>query len=58
MENYMVEHLERLKIRANMPNYIVMFRDIKNKTGFDFLSNLDKRIQIVIETKKAKVNSN
>ena len=54
----MVEHLERLKIRANMPNYIVMFRDIKNKTGFDFLSNLDKRIQIVIETKKAKVNSN
>jgi hypothetical protein len=44
MENDMLKYLKRLKIRANMPNYVVTFRDIENKTGFDFLSNLDKRI--------------
>jgi len=38
----------------NMPNYIVTIRDVENKTGLDFLSNLDKQIQDVIETKKAK----
>jgi endonuclease G len=38
----------------NMPNYIVTIRDVENKTGLDFLSNLDKQVQDVIETKKAK----
>jgi len=38
----------------NMPNYIVTIRDVENKTGLDFLSNLDKQAQDEIETKKAK----
>ena len=44
---------EKLDSR-NMPNYIVTIRDVENKTGLDFLSNLDKRAQDEIETKKAK----
>jgi len=38
----------------NMPNYIVTIRDVEKKTGLDFLSNLDKQVKDVIETKKAK----
>ena len=38
----------------NMPNYIVTIRDVENKTGLDFLSKLDRHVQDVIETKKAK----
>ncbi|RII26343.1 MAG: DNA/RNA non-specific endonuclease [Geobacter sp.] len=37
---------------AEMPNYIVTIRDIEKKTGLDFLSNLDKDVQDVIENKK------
>jgi endonuclease G len=38
---------------ADMPNYIVTIREIENKTGLDFLSNMDKHVQDVIENKKA-----
>jgi endonuclease G len=38
----------------DMPKYIVTIRDVENKTGLDFLSNLDKQAQDVIETKKAE----
>lgn len=39
---------------ADMPNYIVTIRDVEEKTGLNFLSNLDQHVQDVIETKKAK----
>jgi endonuclease G, mitochondrial len=39
---------------ADMPNYIVTIRNVEAKTGLDFLSDLDKDVQNVIETKKAK----
>lgn len=38
----------------DMPKYIVTIRDVENKTSLDFLSNLDKQAQDVIETKKAE----
>jgi endonuclease G len=38
----------------DMPDYIVTIRDVEEKTGLDFLSRLDKHVQDVIETKKAK----
>jgi endonuclease G len=37
---------------ADMPKYIVTTRDVEKKTGLDFLSNLDKHVQDIIETKK------
>lgn len=38
----------------DMPKYIVTIRDVEAKTGLDFLSNIDKQVQEVIENKKAK----
>jgi DNA/RNA endonuclease G (NUC1) len=37
-----------------MPKYIVTIRNVEQKTGLDFLSDLDKKVQDVIENKKAK----
>jgi len=38
----------------DMPNYIVTIRSVEQKTGLDFLSDLDKQVQDVIENKRAK----
>jgi endonuclease G, mitochondrial len=38
----------------DMPKYIVTIREVEEKTGLDFLSNLNKNEQDAIETKKAK----
>jgi len=38
---------------TDMDKYIVSIRDVEQKTGLDFLSELDKNVQNVIETKKA-----
>jgi endonuclease G, mitochondrial len=38
----------------DMPKHIVTIRNIEQKTGLDFLSNLDKQVQDVIENKKAQ----
>lgn len=38
---------------ADMPDYIVTIREVEIETSLDFLSNLDKQVQDVIETKKA-----
>jgi endonuclease G, mitochondrial len=38
---------------ADIPKYIVTIRDIENKTGLNFLSELDLQVQDVIENKKA-----
>ena len=37
----------------DMPNYIVTIREIEEKTGLDFLSNMEKNVQDNIENKKA-----
>jgi len=37
-----------------MPKYIVTIRNTEKKTNLDFLSNMDKQAQDVIESKKAK----
>jgi endonuclease G len=39
---------------ADMPKYIVTIRDVENKTGLDFLSNLYPDVQNVVENKKAQ----
>lgn len=44
---------EKLETK-NMPNYIVTIREIEVKTGLDFLSNINKRDQDIIETNKAQ----
>lgn len=44
---------EKLK-SSDMPKYIVTIRDVEEKTGLDFLSNLEKSLQDTIETEKAK----
>lgn len=38
----------------DMPNYIATIRDVESKTGLDFLSNLDREVQDVIENRKAE----
>jgi len=38
----------------DMPNYIVTIREIEEKTGLDFLSNMEKHVQDNIENKKAR----
>ncbi|MDD5242445.1 MAG: DNA/RNA non-specific endonuclease [Syntrophorhabdaceae bacterium] len=38
----------------DMPTYIVTIREIEEKTGLDFLSELEKGLQDTIETAKAK----
>lgn len=39
-------------VSSDMPKYIETIRKIENKTGLDFLSELDKQVQDVIEMKK------
>ena len=39
---------------ADMPKYIVTIRDIEQKTGLDFLSNLDQQVQEVIGNKRGQ----
>lgn len=36
-----------------MPLYIVTVRDVEEKTGLDFLSSLEKKLQDSIETTRA-----
>ncbi len=44
---------EKLETK-NMPNYIVTIREVESKTGLDFLSNINKQDQDIIETNKAQ----
>ncbi len=39
---------------ADIPTYIVTIREVESKTGLDFLSDMDKQVQEVIENKKAQ----
>jgi endonuclease G len=37
-----------------MPKYIVTIREVEEKTGLNFLSNISKHTQDIVETKKAE----
>lgn len=36
----------------DMPNYIVSIREVEKKTGLNFLSALNQRVQDVVEVEK------